>query len=114
MNKEQFFAPCSLLYALMFYNMDEDLKKLLEEDLRINKENHQMLKSIKRHFVWQKIISFVYLIFIIGPIVWGIFYLPALLKPVLGQYQELFSGASLDGAGASNPGLINQIKNSLK
>jgi hypothetical protein len=77
--------------------MDEDLKKLLEENLQINKENNKMLRSIKRHFIWQKIVSIFYFIIIVGPIIWGIFYLPALLKPIIGQYQDLLGGGTGTG-----------------
>lgn len=76
-------------------NMDEDLKKLLEENLRLSQENHKMLKGIRRHFVWQRIVSIFYFIIIVGPIIWGIFYLPALLGPIIGQYQDLLGDASL-------------------
>jgi len=74
--------------------MDEDLKKLLEENLLLNRENHAMLKSIKRHFVWQRVVAIFYFIIIVGPIIWGIFYLPELLKPIIGQYQDLLSNGS--------------------
>jgi hypothetical protein len=78
--------------------MDEDLKKLLEENLQINKENHQMLKSIKRHFAWQRIVAIFYFIIIVGPIIWGIFYLPALLKPIISQYQDLMGSPNTSGS----------------
>lgn len=98
--------------------MDEDLKKLLEENLRVSQENHKMLKSIKRHFVWQKVLSIFYFIVIVGPIIIGIFYLPALIKPIMEQYQGLLSGASLGNVDASSikitPELMNQIKNLSK
>jgi hypothetical protein len=78
--------------------MDDDLKKLLEENLRLNKENYLMLRKIKRHFFWQSIIGWFYFIIIVGPIVWSIFYLPAILKPVISQYQDLLGGASAAGS----------------
>jgi uncharacterized membrane protein (DUF106 family) len=98
--------------------MDEDLKKLLEENLRISQENHQMLKSMKRHFLWQKVISVFYFILIVGPIIVGVVFLPSLLKPIIGQYQELLGGASLVNDGTSavkiTPDLINQLKSLSK
>jgi hypothetical protein len=96
--------------------MDEDLKKLLEENLQINRENNKMLKSIKRHFIWQRIVSLFYFIIIVGPIIVAFFYLPPLLKPMIEQYQELMGGAGLGSINASNitPELINQIKSSIK
>jgi hypothetical protein len=84
-----------MLFVLCFmlYNMDNDLKKLLEENLQLNKENYAMLKSMKRYFVWQRIVSVIYFILIVGPIILGVVYLPSLLKPILGEYQDLL-GAS--------------------
>jgi|WetSurMetagenome_2_1015567.scaffolds.fasta_scaffold449043_2 hypothetical protein len=78
--------------------MDEELKKILEENLRINQENNRMLHSIKRHFVWQRIVAIFYFIIIVGPIVWGIFYLPALLKPIISQYQDLLGSPNTSGS----------------
>ncbi|MDD4902499.1 MAG: hypothetical protein PHE24_05185 [Patescibacteria group bacterium] len=69
--------------------MDEDLKQSLEKLTKLSEENHQMLKSIKRHFIWQKIVSVFYFIIIVGPIIWAIFYLPPLIKPLISQYQDL-------------------------
>lgn len=98
--------------------MDEDLKKLLEENLKINQENHEMLKGIKRHFFWQKMIALFYFVIIVGPIIWGLFYLPALLGPIIGQYSNLLGGASSGETGTSGikitPELINQLKSLSK
>jgi hypothetical protein len=65
--------------------MDDDLKKLLEENLQINKENYIMLKSLKRYFIWQRIVSVIYFILIVGPIIFGVIYLPSLLGPYISQ-----------------------------
>lgn len=106
------------MFKIKYKFMDEDLKKLLEENLRLSQENHQMLKSIKRHFIWQKIIGLFYFVIIVGPIIWSIIYLPAIIKPYISQYQELLGGASLSNIDTSNikisPELINQIKGSIK
>jgi hypothetical protein len=96
--------------------MDEDLKKILEENLRINRENHEMLIKIKRHFVWQAIIGWFYFIIIVGPIIWGIFYLPALLKPMISQYQNLLGNGSGTGINLQDlqksitPDILNKLK----
>ncbi|HTW96547.1 MAG TPA: hypothetical protein VMD74_02725 [Candidatus Methylomirabilis sp.] len=78
--------------------MDDDLKKILEENLQLSRENHQMLLGIKRHFFWQSMLGWFYFIIIVGPIIWGIIYLPSLLGPVIGQYKDLLgvSGNSIN------------------
>jgi len=114
----QQILKCYLILATCYMKfMEEDLKKLLEENLRLNQENHQMLKSIKRHFVWQAIVSVFYFIIIVGPIIVGIIYLPSLLGPVISQYQDLLGGGT--GSGQINlqniqknltPEMLNQLK----
>jgi hypothetical protein len=98
--------------------MDEDLKQALEKITKLSEENHAILKSIKRHFVWQRVVAIFYFIIIVGPIIWSIFYLPALLKPVIAQYQDLLGNTS-GAAGQINiqdiqkmitPEMLNKLK----
>jgi hypothetical protein len=86
--------------------MEEDLKQALEKITKLSEENHAILKSIKRHFAWQKAIGIFYFIIIVGPIIWSIFYLPAILKPIIGQYQDLLG----DGTGAAGQINIQDIQ----
>lgn len=71
---------------------DKDVKELLRENLELTKEIHGMTKKIKRHITFQKIITFVYLIIIVAPIILSVIFLPPLIKNILGQYQGLLGG----------------------
>jgi hypothetical protein len=93
--------------------MEEDLKKLLEENLQINKENNAMLKSIRRHFLWQRIFAIFYFILIVGPIIFGFIYLPSLLGPYISQYKELL-GLPADGGVDLNSIMKNINPDTLK
>ena len=70
---------------------NDDLKKILDENLRLTQEIHVMTHKIKSYISFQKFMSFVYLVLIIGPIIFSIMYLPPILKQVMGQYSELLN-----------------------
>lgn len=75
---------------------NEELKSLLEDNLRLTQEVHDMTHKIKGYITFQKFMAFFYLFIIIAPIIISILYLPPLLKNVIGQYEELLSpGASI-------------------
>jgi len=86
--------------------MDEEIKKILEKNLKLTKEIHEMAKSIKSFMMWQRVFSFLKILIIVVPIVIGIIYLPPLLKNVFEQYQGLL------GIGGGTSG--NIIENLLK
>jgi len=58
----------------------------------IYKQNEKML----RHMRWMSIMSFVRILIFLIPIILGIIYLPAILRPIWEQYQSLigFSNTS--------------------
>ena len=69
--------------------MDEDIKKLLEENLKLTKEMHAMTKKIKSFIVWQQVMGIIKILLIAVPIIIGIIYLPPLLNELYSSYQEL-------------------------
>jgi hypothetical protein len=83
--------------------MDEEIKKLLEENLAYSKEVYRLTRKIKNYITFQKIISLIWLILIVAPIILGIIYLP-LLKSVFNQYKSLLGDEF--GAGPSLESLL--------
>jgi len=69
--------------------MEEEIKKLLKENLKLNQEIYKMVKNIKSYIFWQRIFGVIKILIIIIPLIIGIIYLPPLLKQVTGQYQSL-------------------------
>ena len=69
--------------------MEEEIKNLLKENLKLNQEIYKMVKDIKSFVFWQRIWGVVKILIIVAPIIIGIIYLPPLFKQVLGQYQSL-------------------------
>jgi hypothetical protein len=68
--------------------MDDEIKKLLEENLRLTREIHDMVGKIKHYVNFQKFISLFYFIIIVAPIVIGIIYLPPIIKNMFSQYEQ--------------------------
>lgn len=69
--------------------MDEEIKKLLEQNLKLTEEIYSMTKKIKSYLAFQRLVSAFYLILIIAPIVLGIIYLPSLLGNLMNQYKDV-------------------------
>ena len=66
-----------------------DLHKLLEENLKLTREVHASVAKIRRYLRWQRLVSYIYLLVIMGPLIIAAIYLPPLIKPLLQQYQAL-------------------------
>jgi len=79
--------------------MDEEIKKTLEQNLKLTQEIYVMTKKIKGYLFFQRLVSIFYLIMIVAPIILGIIYLPPLLGGLFDQYKDL---PGIQGA-ASNP-----------
>ena len=69
--------------------MDEDIKKILEENLKLSKETHEMVKKIRSFVVWQQVFGVIKILLIVVPIILGLIYLPALLQNAFAPYKEL-------------------------
>ncbi|MDD4900532.1 MAG: hypothetical protein PHS62_00260 [Patescibacteria group bacterium] len=88
-------------------NETEQIKKLLEQNLEYSQEIYRLTKSIKRYITLQKIISVIYLLLIVVPLILGLIYLPPLLKTYMGQYQELLGGSSVQDLLKGSAGNLN-------
>lgn len=79
-------------------NSEEKIRELLEKNLELTEEIYKMTKKIKGYVTFQKVMSFIYFLLIVVPIILGIIFLPPLLSGVFSQYQELLGGSSAGGA----------------
>ncbi len=77
----------------------EEIKKLLEQNLKLTEEIYAISKKIKRYMSFQSMVSLFYLFIIIAPIIIGIIYLPPLLGGMFDQYKDLLGLQ----AGTANP-----------
>lgn len=98
--------------------MEEDVKKLLEEQLALTRQTHEMVRKVQRYLAWQRAISVLYLVLILAPIVVALVYLPPVIRPLLDQYQLLLDGFSAANGGVtpppSSPATIGNILNQLR
>ena len=69
--------------------MDEEIKEILKENLKLTKETHEMVKKIRSFVVWQQIFGVIKILLIVVPIILGIIYLPTLLESALAPYKDL-------------------------
>ncbi len=79
--------------------MDEEIKKIVEQNLKLTEEIYAMTKKMKGYLALQRLVSLFYLFIIIAPIVLGIIYLPPLLGGLFNQYKDLLGVQ----AGSTNP-----------
>jgi len=73
-----------------------ELRQLLQQNLDASKEIYQLAKKIKRWTNWQTAWGGLKVLIILVPLILGLIFLPALLKPVIEPYQQLFN-PSADG-----------------
>lgn len=66
-----------------------ELKELLEKNLALTAEIHEMTHKIKRYITFQKALSFIYFLLIVVPLVLSAIYLPPLIKNMVSQYGNL-------------------------
>ena len=84
--------------------MDQEVKSLLEENLRLSKENNKLLLKVRSVQRWAQITRVFYW-FIIIAVSLGSFYF---LKPYLGNILNVYTG------GVSGMNSVEDIKTSLQ
>ena len=110
--------------------MDEELKKLLEENIEISRESLKILKGIRRHNRISSAFKVFYWLIIIGALAGAYYFLEPYIKQglaIVNQVQETVSGVQKISGSAKNgsqalpdilenlsPDLLKQIQNALK
>lgn len=85
----------------------EEILKLLKENLKISQEILRQSRKVQRYIFWQRILSWFYFVLIVGPLILALIYLPPLLKDVVGKYQDVFQ--QLETGQTLNPNQLKQI-----
>ncbi|MFA6171012.1 MAG: hypothetical protein WCW77_05160 [Patescibacteria group bacterium] len=97
---------------------NKQLEELMERNLQLTEEIHKMTKGIKSYINFQKVMSIIYLLIIVLPIIAGLIFLPPLLGNMIGQYQSLLGGESSnlgsDFLKAVNPSDVRNVSPQLK
>jgi len=84
--------------------MDQEIKNLLEENLRLSKENNRLLLKVRSVQRWARITRIFYWFLIIGVSI-GAFYF---IKPYLGNLLNIYTG------GVSGINNVSNITKNLK
>jgi len=84
--------------------MDPEIKQLLEENLRLSKENNQLLLKVRNVQKWAQITRIFYWIAIIGASFGALYY----LKPYLGNLMNVYTG------GISGSSSFSEMQDLLK
>ncbi len=93
-------------------SMEEQLKKLMQENVEYSKEIYRLSLQVKRYIFWGRIMSAIQLLFILVPIILGLVFLP----PLIGDFFAGITGTGLpvtEGTGESLPGMLEQYKQIL-
>ncbi|MFC1678115.1 hypothetical protein ACFLZ9_00080 [Patescibacteria group bacterium] len=97
---------------------NNEIRELLNKNLELTKEILEMTKKIKKFITFQKVMSIIYILIIVVPIILSIFYLPPLLKDVIGPYKELLglteAAIQVDPSSINLDSLPENIREHLK
>ncbi len=102
-------------------SIEEDIKKLSEENHALLLEVHRLTKKINRHMIWDQVMSIIKITIIIIPLWYGYTMLAPQLKQAYGMYSSLLGGNEPDSTSKStyqlneaalknlSPEVINQL-----
>ena len=88
------------------FSSEGKIIKLLEENLKYNKEIYEICKKTNRYIFWIRIWSIVRILLIVVPVILAIIYLPPLIKSYIAPYQELLKSTG----GSSQVEFLKQLK----
>jgi hypothetical protein len=73
-------------------NDDFQIKKLLEENLELAKENNGMLKRLRNAQRWATLYRIFYIVFMIGIVYGGYYLVQPYIKSLINTYDQTVSG----------------------
>ena len=88
--------------------MDREEKELLKKTVELEKENNDMLRSIKRSMRLSSIMSIVYWVFIIGSLVGAFYFIQPYWDKVIEIYNQ--TKGTLDSGASSFSNIMNGFK----
>jgi hypothetical protein len=89
---------------------DENLHEILEENLKLTKENNKILRKMQSAMRWGRVVKFFYWIIIIGISIGAYYYIQPLLDSLLETWQNVSkASADLRGVGESLPDISSLL-----
>lgn len=71
--------------------VNQELKDLLKENLKVSQEIRVMVSHINRYVAWQRIFGVIKIFIVLVPIIIGFIYLPPLLKDLFKQVLSIYN-----------------------
>jgi hypothetical protein len=100
--------------------MDDELKKLLQENLEVSHESLKILKKVNRDRIWGKVYGFLKFAFFVALTVGSVIYVEPYLRTMLDMLSKVSAGVGeVQKTGqalnpsAISPELINKLKGLL-
>jgi len=86
--------------------MDQELKKILLENLEVSKDNNKILKDMRSSARWGSFFRFVYWIIILSVMFGTYYFIQPVLEGLLSSYNGLVSGMNnIQEVGSSLPSI---------
>lgn len=90
--------------------MDPEIKELLRENLKLNKENNELLKKIRKFQKWGQTSKAIYWFIILAFGFGSWYFIQPYLESVMGMYGSV-TGASTNVSNLTNLGNLSDVKN---
>lgn len=72
--------------------LEEEIKRLGEENKALNVEIYKIAKKLHRHMVWDQVMSIIKVLLIVIPLIYGYIILAPQLKTAFDTYKSLLGG----------------------
>ncbi len=99
-------------------NSNDEIKKLLQENLSYAKATYEAAEKTRRYILWGQVLGFIKLAIVIVPMVIAYYFLQPYLKTALSTYQDLLGMPSSQGSQNSdtklNPEMLKQLQDLQK
>jgi|GEM_PF-1967260 len=70
----------------------EEIENLLQENLRISKDNHRMIKRLHQSMIWSRVINGVYWVIVVASFLGLLYFLQPYVDKIENVYLGLTSG----------------------
>ncbi|MFA5061849.1 MAG: hypothetical protein WC526_01755 [Patescibacteria group bacterium] len=91
---------------------EESLEDLVRKNLKWSQIIYEQNRKINNKLLWSAVVSWLYFILIVAPLILGIIFLPPLIKNVWSQYGDLLGGitGTTQNSGSSQSTIDSFIK----
>ncbi len=90
----------------------EEIKKLLQENKEYLEAIYESSEKTRKYILAGRIISIVYLLLILVPLIFAVVYIPPMIKPYMEQYKSLMGSVqNIQTGGQFNDlDILNQLR----